>query len=80
MVFAKTWALVGVSVKLNDNGISNDLNFRVGNGVGAADMITTTDDFFFHQFVGLSTGYYVENWIGTTVVAATKTNRFTGFV
>jgi hypothetical protein len=49
-VIAKDWKNVGISVTLNANGISNDINFRVGNTNVVDDKKTTVDEFVCMQY------------------------------
>jgi hypothetical protein len=76
-VIAEDWQLVGYSVKLNNDGITNDINFRVGNGTDD-DILTTTNLHYYHQFV-IATRSNL-NLIGTSKTNTTFATNFIGFI
>ncbi len=60
-VIAKDWKNVGIAVTFNVNGISNDINFRVGNDA-TYDKKTSVDEFVYIKYD--IAGKTVQNFIG----------------
>ena len=60
-IIAKDWKNVGIAVTFNVNGISNDINFRVGNDA-TNDKKTSVDEFVYIKYD--IAGKTVQNFIG----------------
>jgi hypothetical protein len=75
-VIAKDWKNVGIAVTFNVNGISNDINFRVGNDA-TNDKKTSVDEFVYIKYD--IAGKTVQNFIGQQRNNAIV-KKFSGFI